>query len=151
MTWTRTSLCWIFWSSLRSASTEPCTSPFKTMFRSWISPASRSPWNDLERDAAARALGELLAPEPFGADVREVLCLPLVLDDPDELAGGRRVVEAEDLDRVARLRLLDLLPAVVVERSNLARGIARDGRVTHVQCAAIDEHRRDGASPDVES
>ena len=59
----------------------------------------------LERHAAPRALRELLAAEPLRAHVREVLRLALVLDDADELARGRRVVEAEDLDRVAGPRL----------------------------------------------
>ena len=54
------------------------------------------------------------------APLREVARLALVLDDARELAGGRRLVEAEDLDRVARPRLLDLLAAVVVERAHLA-------------------------------
>ena len=56
----------------------------------------------LEGDAAPRPLRELLAAQPLRAHVREVLRLALVLDDPDELTGGRRLVEAEDLDRLAR-------------------------------------------------
>ena len=56
----------------------------------------------LERHAAARPLRELLAAEPLRANVREVLRLALVLDDAHELAGCRRVVEAEHLDRLAR-------------------------------------------------
>ena len=82
----------------------------------------------LERDAAARALRKLLAPEPLGADVRQVLRLALVLDHAHELTCGRRMVESEDLDRIARLCLLDLLPAVVVEGSHLAGGVAGYGR-----------------------
>ena len=39
MTLTRTSGCWIFASSETIASTEPCTSPLMTMFRSWTPPA----------------------------------------------------------------------------------------------------------------
>src|ERR671934_230047 len=39
MTFTRTSGCWIFWSSDTAASTEPSTSPFTTRFRSWTPPA----------------------------------------------------------------------------------------------------------------
>ena len=86
------------------------TSPFRTMFRSWTSPASRSLVERLEGDAPSRALCELFAAEPLGAHVREMLRLPLVLDDADELARRRRVVEAEDLDRVAGLRLLTFSP-----------------------------------------
>ena len=49
------------------------------------------------------------------------------------------------------LGLLHLLAAVVVERADLAGGVARDDRVADAQRAALDEHRRDGAAPDVES
>ena len=55
----------------------------------------------LERDAPARALRELLATEPLGADVREVLRLALVLDDAHELARRGRMLEPEHLDRLA--------------------------------------------------
>ena len=58
----------------------------------------------LEGDAATRALRELLATQPLRAHVREVLRLALVLDDADEFARGRRMVEAEHLDRLAGLR-----------------------------------------------
>ena len=104
----------------------------------------------LERDASSRALRELLAAEPLGAQVREVLRLPLVLDDADELARRRRMVEAEDLDRVARPRLLDLLAAVVVEGAHLPGRVAGDGRVADAQRPAVDEHGRDGAATHVE-
>ena len=57
----------------------------------------------LERDAALRALRELLAAEPLCPLLREILGLALVLDDARKLAGRRRPVEAEDLDRLARL------------------------------------------------
>ena len=55
----------------------------------------------LERDAALRALRELLAPETFGPLLGQILRLALVLDDPRELTGRRRTVEAEDLDGLA--------------------------------------------------
>ena len=56
----------------------------------------------LERDAALRALRELLGAEPLAAPLRERPRLALVLDHARELARGRRRVEAEDLDRCAR-------------------------------------------------
>ena len=77
--------------------------------------------------------------------------LALVLDDAGVLAGRRRLVEAEDLDRRARARLLHLLAAEVEERAHLAPGVAGDDRVAHPQRAARDEHRRDGAAADVEA
>ena len=105
----------------------------------------------LERDALRLgALRELLAPEPLGALLGEVLRLALVLDDAGELARRRRTVEAEDLDGLAGLGLLDLLAAVVVERAHLARGVAGDDRVADAQRAALDEHRRDRAAAHVE-
>ncbi len=105
----------------------------------------------LERDAALGALGELLAAKALGPLLREILRLPLVLDDPRELARGRRPVEAEDLDGVARTRLLHLLARVVVERPHLAGCVARDDRVADTQRAAVHEHRRDRPTTDVEA
>ena len=59
----------------------------------------------LERHAGRlRALRELLAAEALGALLGEVLRLALVLDDARQLARGRRAVEAEDLDGLARAR-----------------------------------------------
>ncbi len=79
-----------------------------------------------------------------------MLCLALVLDDAAQLAGGRRAVEAENLDRLAGERLLHLFAAVVVERADLARRVAGDDRVTDPERPAMHEHRRHRASPDVE-
>ena len=82
--------------------------------------------------------------------LRALARLALVLDDAAELAGGRRVVEAEDLDGLARPRLLDLLAAEVVERADPAPGVAGDDRVADLERAALDEHRRNRAAADVE-
>ena len=67
------------------------------------------------------------------------------------LTRGRRLVEADDLDRIARLCLGDLLAGVGVQRAHLAPGVAGDDRVTDAQRAAVDEHRRDRAATDVEA
>ena len=96
-------------------------------------------------------LRELLAAQALGAQVGEMLGLALVLDDAAQLAGRGRPVEAEDLHRLAGPGLLDLVPAVVVERAHLAGGVAGDDRIADVQGPALDEHRRDGAAPDVEA
>jgi hypothetical protein len=45
---------------------------------------------------------ELLATEALASKLREVPRLPLVLDDAAVLTGRRRLVETDDLDRVAR-------------------------------------------------
>ena len=105
----------------------------------------------LERDAALRALRELLRAEPLAAPLRERPGLALVLDHARELAGRRRRVEAENLDRRTGPRLLDLLATVVVQRTHLAVRVAGDDRVTDAQRAAVDEHRRDGTAADVET
>ena len=106
----------------------------------------------LEGDAAAaRLLRHRLAAEPLAALMREVAGAALVLDDAAELAGGRRAVEAENLDGLARGGLLDPLAAIVVERANAAPGIARDDRVADLERAAVDQHRRDGAAADVQA
>ena len=121
------------------------------MFRSWT-PAGLHLLEELvERDAAARLLRARLAPEPLAALLGEVAGPCLLLDDAPELAGGRRAVEAEDLDRIAGLRLLDPLAAIVVERAHPSPGVAGDDRVAHLQRAALDEHRRDRAAADVEA
>src|SRR3954452_18791317 len=84
-----------------------------------------------ERDAAA-ALGELLPAQALGAGLRVMARVALVLDHARDLAGGRRMVEAEDLHRVARLRVLQLLASEVVERAYLPPGVACHDRVADV-------------------
>ena len=59
----------------------------------------------LERDAALRALRELLPSETPRPLLGDVLCEALVLDNAREFACGRRAIEAEDLDRLTRARL----------------------------------------------
>src|SRR5205807_597064 len=80
----------------------------------------------LERDAACPLLRHRLAAQAFATLLRELARAALALDDAAELAGGRRLVEAEDLDRLARERLLDPLAAVVVERAYAPPGVAGD-------------------------
>ena len=99
ITLTRTSECSIFASSPTIASTEPCTSPLRTRFRSATPPACICAKSVLERDAAARLLRERLAAQPLAALLRELARAALVLDHARQLAGRRRLVEAEDLDR----------------------------------------------------
>ena len=138
-------------SSPSRASTEPCTSRLEDDVEVLDDALLHLGEQALERDAALGALRELLAAKPFGALLGEVLRLALVLDDARELACGRRPVEAEDLDGLARARLLHLLAHVVVQRPHLAGRVARDDRVADAQRAAVDEHRRDRAAPDVEA
>ena len=104
----------------------------------------------LEGDAPPGTLRELLAAEPLGAHVREMLRLALVLDGPDELARCGRMLEAEHLDRLARPGLLHLLAAVVVERANLPGRVSRDDGVADSERAAMHEHCGDRPTADVE-
>ena len=80
----------------------------------------------------------------------ELARLAVVLDDAHELARLGDAVEAEDLDRLARLRLLDAVAEEVVHRAHLAPVRAGDERVADVQRAALDQHRDDGAAARVE-
>src|SRR5207248_5434180 len=96
----------------------------------------------LEPRAGLRLLRELLAAQPLAAQVREVAGLALVLDDAAELARGRRLVEAEDLDRLAGPGLADAVAAEGVQRAHLAPGVAGDDRVADAERAALDEPRR---------
>ena len=150
MTFTRTSACWILASSLTIASTEPCTSPLTTMFRSWTSPAWRcsnrfsSVMPDVGRVAncsrrrrsarfcarsrASRSFSTTRASSPAGGG----------LSKP-------RISTGSPGPRVAQLVAL-----VVVERAHLAPGVAGDDRVADLERAALHEHRRDRAAADVE-
>src|SRR5207245_9741414 len=105
----------------------------------------------LERDAALGLLSELRGAHSLAPQLGEMARLALVLDDAGLLSGRRWVVEAEDLDRFARSRLLDLLAAEVVQRAHLAPRVPGDDRVTNAERAALDEHRRDRPTPDVEA
>ena len=88
MTLTRTSGWSIFWSSQTIASTEPWTSPLRTMFRSCDAARLHLLEQRLERDAAARLLRERLAAQALAALVRELARLALVLDHAASSPAG---------------------------------------------------------------
>jgi hypothetical protein len=77
--------------------------------------------------------------------------LALVLDDAGVLARRRGLVEAEDLHRRARRRLLHLLATEVEERAYLSPGVAGDDRVADAKGPAGQEHGGDRTTADVES
>src|SRR5437588_6924619 len=99
---------------------------------------------------APRCLCELLAAESLAAGVRELACAPLVLDHPTQLAGRRRLVESEDLDRLAGPGFLDLVAAAVVEGPDLSPRVPGDDSVSDAERAAMHQHGCDRASADVE-
>src|ERR671924_793066 len=105
----------------------------------------------LERWTGTRGGRELLAAQPLPSHLGAVAGVALVLHDPRHLAGRRRVVEAEDLDRFARARLLDPLAAEVVEHPHATPRVAGDDRVADLERPALDEHRRHRAATDVET
>ena len=72
------------------------------------------------------------------------------LDDRDAVAGFRRAVEAEHLDRQRRRRFLDLSPGIGDQRADAAPFGAGDDDVAGAQGAALDEHGRDRAAAAVE-
>ena len=150
ITLTRTSACWIFWSSEIAASTEPdhvsLEHEVEVLDRALLDLLEER----LERDARA-ALRELLAAQALSAGLGVGARLALVLDHARLLPCGRRLVEAEDLDRVARPRVLDLLSVEVVEGAHLAPGVAGHDRVADAERAAVDEHRRHRAAADVQA
>ena len=129
MTLTRTSGCSIFWSSETAASTEPPTSALSDevevldALAPWT--RSNSASSEIGFDRCASCSRRSRSPRACASVTR----LALVLDDAADLAGRRRPVEADDLDRVARPGLLDLVAVVVVERAHAAPRVAGDDRV----------------------
>ena len=104
----------------------------------------------LEGDLAGLAAGERLGLETRLALLGELARAALVLDDLDVLARLADPVEAEDLDRHSRGRLLDALAAVVEHRADLAPDGAGDDGVADLERAALDEHAGDRAAAGVE-
>ncbi len=104
----------------------------------------------LEADGLA-APREHLGAQPLGALLRDLAGDAVVLDHAAELAGRRRLVEAEDLDRQPRPGVLDALAVVIVQRLDLAPGVAGDDRVADAQRAPLHQHRGDRAAADVQA
>ena len=150
ITCTRTSECWIFCSSETAASTEPTTSPLSTRFRSLTSPdcicskrfSSERPVGRCEASCSRRRR----SPRTFA---RCLACRSFSTTRPTSPAGGGLSKPSTSTGSPGPA-LLDLLAAVVVERLHAAGRIARDDGVADAQRAAVDEHRGDGAAPDVE-
>ena len=148
ITWTTTSSCWILPSSSIAASTDPWTSALITRLSSLTAPSCTalkrsSRLTDFDRRASisCAAAGRAAAPSA---------CNALVLDHVTELAGGRRAVETQNLDRRSRPGVANTLAAVVVERLDLAPGVTGDDRVSDAKRSARDEERRHRAASDVE-
>src|SRR5918995_903472 len=127
ITLTRTSGCSILASSETAASTEPPTSPLRIRFRSWTAPSCS--WE--KRVSSETPPFERCA----SCSVRS--------------RWPRRC--ASVLASRARLRLLPLPAAVVVERAPLAGSVPRHDRVADAKGAPVDEHRGDRAATDVEA
>ena len=66
-----------------------------------------------------------------------------VLDDEQLIARHRHALEAEDLHRNRRARLLDRLAALVEQRAHAARVHAADEVVADLERAVLHEHRGD--------
>ena len=104
----------------------------------------------LERELLAAAAGQRLGLDAVRLLARERARGAVVLDDAHELAGLGHGVEAEDLDRLAGQRALDLVALVVVHRADAAPVGAGHDVVADLERAALDEDRHDGAAARVE-
>ena len=150
MTLTATSSLLIFCSSETAASTEPCTSPLMMRASSLTAPSPI--WRKRSSsDTRLLPLHQALHAQPLGALLRHPASLALGLDDARQLAGGRRMVEAEDLDRDRRAGLRDAVAVLVEHRAHLAPGVAGDDGVARLERAALHEHRRHRAAAHVEA
>ena len=134
------------------ASAEPCTSALTTSgnslrpapsFRSRIMSASERP-----ADAAARGLSV----SRFWRVRYSVISRARAseLDDRDAVAGLRRAVEAQNLDRNRGSGLLDVRAAVADQGAHAAPLGAGDDDVAGAQGAALDEHGRHRAAAAIE-
>ena len=109
-----------FSSAPTIASTEPCTSPLMTSGNSLRPAVLELAHHLLERAARAGCrAAELLAPLAL-AVFGDLAGAGLVLDDGEAVAGLRRAVEAEHLDRRRRAGRLDVLALVVDQRAHAA-------------------------------
>src|SRR4051795_4973104 len=158
-----------FSSAPTIASSEPCTSALTTSanslrpapsLRSRIMSASEPRAPDVRgggrsrfcrggEAGAGRAGGGALALLP-GAVVGDLAGAGFRLDDGDTVAGFRRAVEAEHLDRNRRPGLLRHRALVVDERPDAAPLGAGDGDVAGAQRAALDEHGCDRPAAAIE-
>ena len=92
---------------------------------------------------------QLVAPE-VAAIFGDLAGARLVLHHAEPVAGLRRRLEAEHLDRRRRAGLAHLLAAIVDQRAHAAPFGAGDDDVADTQRAALDEHGRDRAAAAVE-
>ena len=85
-----------------------------------------------------------------GAVIGDLAGARLVLDDGEAVAGLRRAVEAEHLDRHRRAGLLDAGARVVDQRADAAPFGAGHDDVADAQRAALDQHGRDRTAAAIE-
>ena len=138
-----------FSSAPTIASTEPCTSPLMTSGNS-LRPAvltcaiicSSEP----RMPAGARRPFALLA----RAVVGDFAGAGFALDHREPVAGVRRAVEAEHLDRGRRTGCVDGVARVGDQRAHAAPFGAGHHDVADVQRAALDQHGRDRAAAAIE-
>ena len=81
-----------------------------------------------------------------GAVVRDFASAGFVLDDGDLIAGFGSAVEAQDFNRNRGTGFGDVLALVVDEGANAAPGCTGDHDITHMQRAALNERRANGAA-----
>ena len=104
----------------------------------------------LERTAHAGDRGGGVLALLVGAIARDLAGAGFVLDHGKAIAGFRRAVEAEHLDRHRRTGLLDGLALIRDQRADAAHFGAGDDDVADPQRAALHQHGRDRAAAAIE-
>ena len=123
------------------ASTEPCTSPLMTSGKTFWPVALQLVHHLLERAAGGGRAGQRLVALLADAVVGDLAGAGFGFDDREAVAGLRRVLEAEHLDRRRGAGFLDLLAAVVDEGAHAAPRGAGDDDVADAQRAAAGRAR----------
>ena len=137
-------------SAATIASIEPCTSPLMTSGNSLRPLVCELRHHLLERAALAGLAGHRLVAGQALAVFGDLAGARLVVDDGEAVAGLRRALQAEHLDRHGGRRFLDLLAAVVDQRAHAAPLVAGDDDVAGHQRAGLHQHGGDRAAALVE-
>ena len=104
----------------------------------------------LERTAHAGDRGGGVLALLVGAIARDLAGAGFVLDHGEAIAGFRRAVEAEHLDRHRRAGLVEILALIGDQRADAAHFGAGDDDVADTQRAALHQHGRDRAAAAIE-
>ena len=94
----------------------------------------------LERTASTSGARQLVLAVATGTEVRDLARARFALDDVEFVAGLRRAVEAQYLDRESRQRLLHRVAAIVHQTAHAAPYGAGHQHVADLQRATLHQH-----------